>query len=88
LFNKETHAPAPTPGDTDDDDDNGHGHESERRYCTSNVVRPVQPNDEPSGRSRFAGGDGSATPQYAGTLDDDNVNETVDFGFVASRKWP
>jgi hypothetical protein len=77
LFNKES-TPGADTGDTDDDDDNGQDTKV-NGGITSNVI-DLFPNDEPSDEPG-SGGDGSGNPQYPGTLDDDNVNETVDFGF-------
>ena len=71
-----------TPGNggddgTDDDmDENGIDGDQTTDGISSEII-DLFPNDEPSGES----GDTS----YGGMLDDDNVNETVDFGFSVER---
>ncbi|MEQ1745640.1 MAG: SdrD B-like domain-containing protein, partial [Saprospiraceae bacterium] len=65
-------------GETVDDNDNGQD-VPVNGGVSSNVIT-LYPNSE-SSNEPGAGGDGSGSPQYLGTLDDDNVNETIDFGF-------
>ena len=76
LENKETYPGA----DAGDVDNNDNGEDTPVNGGISSGVVDLQPNSEPTNESG-AGGIASATPQYPGTLDDDNVNETVDFTF-------
>jgi len=77
LFNKQS-TPGQDTGDNDDDDDNGSDTPVNGGIPSNPIV--LYPNDEPSNEPG-SGGDGTNNPQYPGGLDDDNVNETVDFGF-------
>ena len=60
----------------DDGDENGIDSDQMNDGISSDII-DLFPNDEPSGES----GD----TNYGGSLDDDNVNETVDFGFSIER---
>jgi hypothetical protein len=81
LANKES-VPGADTGETTDNNDNGQDTPVNGgiRSNTFTLSPYSEPNDE-SG----AGGNGTGTPSYAGTLPDANVNETLDFGFRLER---
>jgi hypothetical protein len=77
--------PGEDTGDTDDNDDNGQDTPVSGGIA-SNVIDAVRRTT-----SRATNPVRAATQRqrhYPGTLDDDNVNETVDFTVSASRKLP
>ncbi len=74
--------PGQDPTQTADDNDNGND-TPVNGGIVSNIVN-LQPGAQPQNEGG-AGGDGSATPAYPGTLPDGNVNETIDFGFRLQR---
>jgi hypothetical protein len=66
--------------DAADTDNNDNGQDTPVNGGIVSAVVNLQPNSEPVNESG-AGGSGTGTPAYPGTLDDNNVNETIDFTF-------
>ncbi|MEM6699693.1 MAG: SdrD B-like domain-containing protein, partial [Bacteroidota bacterium] len=63
--------------DTTDDDSDENGENTPVGGGTKSGTIDLQPNNEPTGES--------GTGTYPGTLDDDNVNLTVDMGFTTEK---
>ncbi|MBL7795120.1 MAG: hypothetical protein JNJ90_01345, partial [Saprospiraceae bacterium] len=80
LRNKES-VPGAQTGDTDDDDN---GQDTKVNGGIRSNVVSLAPNTAPTNESG-SGGINSGSPAYTGLLDDDNVNETIDFGFRVEK---
>jgi hypothetical protein len=80
LVNKES-VPGAQTGNTDNDDN---GQDTKVNGGIRSNMFTLTPNALPTNESG-AGGSGSGTPAYTGLLDDNNVNETIDFGFRVEK---
>jgi hypothetical protein len=80
LVNKES-VPGANTNDTDNDDN---GQDTKVNGGIRSNPFTLTPNALPTNESG-AGGSGTGTPAYTGLLDDNNVNETIDFGFRVEK---